>query len=1073
MDTLDSLFSTRAIQNADQDFIYRLTTRGIEHRSLSYSDFYNICLSKIETWNKFNCSPKGVVAIYAENSVEYTIALCSAIFSDFIPLLLSLKLPIQQLKAILAETSCKIGVCSLPQSEMKNLKTNTKINWKSIEEFSHNGVIESENKHLEYKIKKNPNEIALIMHTSGSTSGPKLVPLTHTQILKNQQSVDEVLGSSWTAKKRSLCWLPLYHGFALLSEFFRHAYAGASLVIHQKPNKTAMDLLQSMQAAKTDIFCAVPWIYENIAQIIKEEEDVGENATSLSRKILQQNSILFTGGAPLDPELEQFFSSRQIRITSIFGLTESAGSVMFGQGAPPLFYPIRSLGSQFIERDHSTYELCFEDGPSTIASYYCKNKAERNKQKNPAKKKFFPTGDLFVKNKDRWSFIGRRNDLFKNKMGVIVNPLAFEQEVDQLAAVKKSCFIGKNLDLNYLFVQLKKKEIEANSDQLLEHKIKALNGKLGPANKIFSQNVRFLDPDIDLPLTQKGNLRRSLVDKNFQTYLKYSRKIKTSKIEPLILRSGEPIQHEQVKEFICRSIQSLLDSDRSIDLKLSLIELGLDSLAIIGLNRQIADLFDLSLKLDTLFNCANIKTLIELVYHEMQIRNGLHGGINKTSQSAVTREPVKPMSYETQYLLNSFQYFQKFASKKYSPFPFRPESLLLQCPKIFSHAELRKALTIIEGIHPILKTVLDAKKDVFFISAESMIEKSLASSLTLASKDQLPDCIRSNVSQKLDLYSGPLYKIVPIKMTQQSQDQNSPFYLLIVMHHIICDYLSTVIFANALQEVLTHPDKKYEQLNYKKEFLTRHRPSFSIPNKPNSFWSKNFSNLISPSISSSPRPMLKNQPALQGINAPFTLQGIDPSQLHQHLAKNNLTVFTALLGSWMYALFKDSDDPAWSMTPLSQRFSPSNEGLLGPYLQLAVIPASFHKGMQLRDFLCELQQNIAKAYKYLESMPFSLLHNFRLPSQAQKQTFLQNALLYRSPSEKFNLDQAWSCERTEPFCNWSRFSIYLDLYYDKNNNFCGHLGYQKEMFSKEKIDGIKSNFVKLLKRVLTDLDSSL
>jgi acyl-CoA synthetase (AMP-forming)/AMP-acid ligase II len=59
-----------------------------------------------------------------------------------------------------------------------------------------------------------PEALALLQYTSGSTSSPKGVMLTHTNLVQNAALIQE--GMSLTSEDRGLFWLPPYHDMGLM-----------------------------------------------------------------------------------------------------------------------------------------------------------------------------------------------------------------------------------------------------------------------------------------------------------------------------------------------------------------------------------------------------------------------------------------------------------------------------------------------------------------------------------------------------------------------------------------------------------------------------------------------------------------------------------------------------------------------------------------------------------------------------------------------------------------------------------------------------------------------------------------
>lgn len=74
------------------------------------------------------------------------------------------------------------------------------------------------------------NDVAIMLHTSGTTSNPKKVMLTHKNLLANIKS--NVASLKLNSKDRCLIVLPMCFGYCNTSQFLTHFYLGGSIVIY-------------------------------------------------------------------------------------------------------------------------------------------------------------------------------------------------------------------------------------------------------------------------------------------------------------------------------------------------------------------------------------------------------------------------------------------------------------------------------------------------------------------------------------------------------------------------------------------------------------------------------------------------------------------------------------------------------------------------------------------------------------------------------------------------------------------------------------------------------------------------
>ncbi len=73
-----------------------------------------------------------------------------------------------------------------------------------------------------------PSDIALLLHSSGTTARPKLVPLTHRNLCASASSISRTL--QLTAEDSTLNIMPLFHVHGLIGALLSTLSAGASIV---------------------------------------------------------------------------------------------------------------------------------------------------------------------------------------------------------------------------------------------------------------------------------------------------------------------------------------------------------------------------------------------------------------------------------------------------------------------------------------------------------------------------------------------------------------------------------------------------------------------------------------------------------------------------------------------------------------------------------------------------------------------------------------------------------------------------------------------------------------------------
>lgn len=102
------------------------------------------------------------------------------------------------------------------------------------------------------------NDVALLLHTSGTEGRPKIVPLTHTNVLLAAQQVASHY--ALTPADRSLVVMPLFHGHGLIGAALATLASGGAAIV--PPRFSASRFWGSFVRHRASWYSAVPTIHE-------------------------------------------------------------------------------------------------------------------------------------------------------------------------------------------------------------------------------------------------------------------------------------------------------------------------------------------------------------------------------------------------------------------------------------------------------------------------------------------------------------------------------------------------------------------------------------------------------------------------------------------------------------------------------------------------------------------------------------------------------------------------------------------------------------------------------------------
>jgi len=106
----------------------------------------------------------------------------------------------------------------------------------------------------------NPDDVALILHTSGTTSRPKIVPLLHRNLVASAINIKTAL--ALTPQDRCMNVMPLFHIHGLIAAVSASLAAGGS--VWCAPGFDALRFFSWMQAAQPTWYTAVPTMHQTI-----------------------------------------------------------------------------------------------------------------------------------------------------------------------------------------------------------------------------------------------------------------------------------------------------------------------------------------------------------------------------------------------------------------------------------------------------------------------------------------------------------------------------------------------------------------------------------------------------------------------------------------------------------------------------------------------------------------------------------------------------------------------------------------------------------------------------------------
>ena len=175
------------------------------------------------------------------------------------------------------------------------------------------------------------DDVALILHTSGTTSRPKIVPLTQQNVTASAHHIGVSLNLS--ADDRCMNIMPLFHIHGLIAAVLSSLGAGAS--VHCAPGFNALRVLGWLDEIEPSWYTAVPTMHQAILSRASRNADSVERARNNLRLVRSSSSSL---PPQVMKELEDTFD---VPVVEAYGMTEAAHQM----ACNPLPPAVRKPGS--------------------------------------------------------------------------------------------------------------------------------------------------------------------------------------------------------------------------------------------------------------------------------------------------------------------------------------------------------------------------------------------------------------------------------------------------------------------------------------------------------------------------------------------------------------------------------------------------------------------------------------------------------------------------------------------------------------------------------------------------------
>ena len=270
------------------------------------------------------------------------------------------------------------------------------------------------------------DDVALVLHTSGTTSRPKIVPLLQRNLVASARHIGETLRLS--PEDRCLNIMPLFHIHGLIAAVLTSLAAGAS--VSCTPGFNALRFFAWLEEVGPTWYTAVPTMHQAILTRAERNKTVIEAAplrlirsssASLPPQVMQ--ALEETFGAPVIESYGMTEATHQMTSNPLPPAPRKAGSVGIAAGPD---VRIADHEGHFLEAG-GTGEVVIS-GPNVTPGYEANEAANAANFFNAEGRRWFRTGDQGIMDEAGYLRITGRLKEIINRGGEKVSPL----EVDEV-----------------------------------------------------------------------------------------------------------------------------------------------------------------------------------------------------------------------------------------------------------------------------------------------------------------------------------------------------------------------------------------------------------------------------------------------------------------------------------------------------------------------------------------------------------------------------------------------------------------------------------------------------------------
>jgi amino acid adenylation domain-containing protein/non-ribosomal peptide synthase protein (TIGR01720 family) len=949
--------------------------------------------------------------------------------------------------------------------------------------------------------------LAFLQYTSGSTSTPKGVMVTHGNLLHNQRMIQQAFRQ--TQDSLIAGWLPLYHDMGLIGNVLQPLYVGASAVLMSPVAflQSPFRWLEVISRYKATTSGGPNFAYDLCVRKITAEQRAQLDLSSWD--------VAFNGAEPVRAETMDRFS----KAFAPHGFTRDAFFPCYGLAEGTLFVSGKSgpvaarsfdtealanhLALEVEEEQTANYKLVGCGGPyleqkilivnaetlneclpgavgeiwisgASVAKGYW-NQPETTEQTFQAyvadtgEGPFLRSGDLGFLYDGELFITGRLKDL------IIINglnryPQDIERTVEQShSSCRQGCGAAFSIEVEGAERLVVVQELERGQWQNTEEVFTAIRQRVAEEHELQLHAICLLKPG-GVPKTSSGKIQRRACREAFinSTLEPVARWVENSVSDTLTIPGAS--DEDSLQSWLQAQLAATLSISASrIDIAQPILGYGLDSLSGIELIHKIETGLGVTLPVASILENPSINDLAEM------IRTAGTPGASSLERKVIPTSGVAthPLSINQQSLWFMYQmapesavYNLSFAASlnhkvDVSALKRAFESLVKR------HASLRTTFIEVNGapvqkIHPEIETCFDVRE-----AEDSTFDEQLA----------------QEAQRPFDLQYGPLLRLVLF-----TRNGEQPV-LLMVAHHIIVDFWSLAVLMHELSDLYTAANSDLAPVNAQYTDYARWQHDMLEGDAGQRLWSY-WEEQLSGTLPILNLPTDRPRPPVQTYNGSthrFSLTAELLDQIKLLGQRSGATLYMTLLAAYEVLLSRyTGQDEILVGTPTAGRGRGELSDVVGYFVNPVVLRARLSSQQSFASLLARTRQNVIAAFAH-QDYPFALLVQRLQPEREASRTpvfqtmfVLQKSHLLNEALATFALGGsgapvelgALTFEPIPVAQRAAQFDLML-MMAEVNGQLEGSFEYNTDLFEASTIERLASHFERLLAALVAQPEASI